>query len=329
MKSRILKLLRESGDYISGQQLCEELGVSRTAVWKVMGKLKEEGYQIDSVPNRGYRLVASGDVFSAEEIGSLLTTEQMGRQLVFYEETGSTNTDCRRLMEEKPKSGILVVAANQNAGKGRRGRGWISPKDTSISFSLGLIPEFSPQKASMLTLVMALAVQKAISRLTGLKTLIKWPNDIVVNGKKICGILTEMNMEMDYISSVIIGVGINVSQREFPGELTDRATSLLLETKQEQRLQRSVITAECINQFEQEYKRFLETEDLSGMKEEYEAVLTGLNSEVCVLDPKGEYKGISRGITTSGELLVERKDGSVTCVYAGEVSVRGLYGYVN
>ena len=328
MKTRILKLLRESEDYLSGQQICRQLGVSRTAVWKVIGRLKNEGYEIDSVPNRGYRLVASGDIFSAEEIASRLRTEQMGRQLVFYEQTGSTNTDCKRLMEEKTESGILVAAANQNAGKGRRGRGWISPPDTSISYSLGLIPAFPPEKAAMLTLVMAMAVQKAIHSQTGLEARIKWPNDIVVNSKKVCGILTEMNMEMDYISCVVIGVGINVSQEEFPAELADKATSLLLETGSRQGLSRAAITAECINHFEPEYKRFLETEDLSGMKEEYEAVLTGLNDEVCVLDPKGEYRGISRGITPSGELLVEKQDGSVSRVYAGEVSVRGIYGYV-
>ena len=328
MKTRILTILRQSADYVSGQQLCEQLGVSRTAVWKVMSRLKTEGYVIDSVPNRGYRLVSAPDVFSAEEIASRLETDVFGRQLVFYEETGSTNTDCKRLMEDKQTSGILVAAANQNAGKGRRGRGWISPPDTSISFSLGLIPSFSAEKASMLTLVMALAVQKAIREQTGLNAQIKWPNDIVVNKKKVCGILTEMNLEIDYISSVVIGVGINVSQTDFPEELADKATSLVLQAGTESSLSRSAITAACINQFERAYQRFVETEDLSGLKEEYEAVLAGLDAEVCVLDPKGEYRGMSRGITQTGELLVEKNDGTVCRVYAGEVSVRGIYGYV-
>ena len=328
MKSRILKLLRESEDYLSGQLLCEQMGVSRTAVWKVIGRLKAEGYEIDSIPNKGYRLIASPDVFSAEEIESRLTTKELGRNPVFYEETGSTNNDCKRLMEEERRNGILVAAANQSAGKGRRGRGWISPPNTSISFSLGLIPDFAPRKASMLTLVMALAVQKAISRQTDLTPYIKWPNDIVVNRKKVCGILTEMNMEMDYISSVVIGVGINVSQKEFPEELQDKATSLMLETGKTAHLNRSAITADCINFFEKEMELFLKTGDLSQLKAEYESVLAGLGSEVCVLDPKGEYRGISRGITDEGELLVEKSDGSITGVYAGEVSVRGIYGYV-
>ena len=212
MKTEILKLLREQDGYLSGQQICETLGVSRTAVWKVMNQLKEEGYQIEAVPNKGYHLLQTPDILSVSEIESRLTTDHMARKLYYYDVTDSTNTDCKRYMEEEGVHGTLVVADMQRAGKGRRGRSWESPSGHAIFMSLGLKPEISPNKASMLTLVMALAVCDGIAGVTGQETGIKWPNDVVLHQKKICGILTEMSAEPDYINQVNIRVGINVNQ---------------------------------------------------------------------------------------------------------------------
>ena len=195
-KSNILALLRDSRDYVSGQQLCDRFGVSRTAVWKVINQLKEEGYQIEAVSRKGYRLIESPDVLSRSEIASRLKTKWAGQCLYYLDETGSTNIDAKRYAEEGDPHGTTVVAEKQTAGRGRRGKYWESPPGTAIYMTIMLKPKFAPDKASMLTLVMALSVAEAISEETGLNAGIKWPNDIVVHKKKVCGILTELNVEI-------------------------------------------------------------------------------------------------------------------------------------
>ncbi len=330
MRDTILERLQNAEDYISGQQLSEDYGVSRTAVWKAVKRLKSSGYEIDSVPNRGYRLISSPDIFSGEVIQRALRTKNLAKKVVFYETTGSTNNDCRHLMEEG-ESSILVAAANQSAGKGRRGRQWVSPENASISFSLGLRPRLDVSRISMLTLVMALAVQRAIKGQTGLESLIKWPNDLVVDSKKICGILTEMNMEMEYVSSVVIGVGINISQTQFPEEIEDKATSLKMcmeEGKKQEPVSRAALTAECVNCFEELYERVVKAGDLSPVRKEYEEKLVNRGRYVNVSDRAVSFGGIARGINDKGMLLVETDDGGIKEIYAGEVSVRGVYGYV-
>ena len=331
-KTDILTLLRNSGDYVSGQQLCDRFGVTRTAVWKVINQLKEEGYLIESVPHKGYRLTGGpGDVLSESEIASRLTTEWAGRTLYYYDETGSTNTDAKRLAEEGAPHGTVVAADVQTAGKGRRGRSWQTLAGTALSFTLMIRPDFAPDKASMLTLVIALSAAEAVEETIGLRAKIKWPNDIVVNGKKICGILTEMTMtpEMNEIQYVVMGVGINVNNadpQEFLEEMRDRTTSLRIESGR--RIDRAALLNSLLVRFEANYETFLATVDLSGLRERYQSRLQGVGGEVRVLDPAGEYTGVSQGINDSGELLVVRDNGEKVRVYAGEVSVRGLYGYV-
>lgn len=322
-------MLRNSSGYVSGQQLCGQFGVSRTAVWKVINKLKEEGYQIESVPNKGYRLVESPDVLSKGEIASRLTTKWAGRSLYYLDETGSTNIDAKRYAEDGAGHGTVIVADMQRSGKGRRGRMWQSPPGSAIYMTIILKPDFLPDKASMLTLVMALSVAGGIAETTSLTAGIKWPNDIVVNKKKVCGILTEMNTEQDYIQYVVIGVGINVNNaepEEFPEEIRQTATSLRIEMGD--KVIRAALIERVLLNFERNYDTFVRTLDLSGLMKTYNEHLLNLDAEVKVLDPKGEYTGIARGINETGELLVEKEDGAVVEVYAGEVSVRGLYGYV-
>lgn len=331
-KSDILTLLRNSKDYVSGQQLCDQFGVSRTAVWKVINQLKEEGYEIESVPRKGYRLVETPkDILSKSEIASRLHTKWAGRKLYYFESTGSTNTDAKRLAEEGEPHGTTIVANMQTAGKGRRGRTWQSPAGANTYFTILLKPTFSPDKASMLTLVMALSVAEAIEEITGLKADIKWPNDIVVHKKKVVGMLTEMSTtpEMDEIQYVVIGVGTNVnydSPEDFPEELRPTATSLRMEAGH--LINRAALTERMLARFEVNYEKFEETLDLSGLMDSYEKHLINVGAQVRVLDPAGEYTGISRGINAVGELLVEKENGETINVYAGEVSVRGLYGYV-
>ena len=325
-KTKILKILRNTDGYLSGQELCEQLGISRTAVWKYMKQLKEEGYEIQSVQNKGYCLMEVPDVLGESEIKSRMETQWVGQRVYFYEKIDSTNTQAKRLAEEDAPSGTLVVSDCQVKGKGRRGRVWTSPKGEAIYMTILLRPQIRPDRASTVTLVMGLSVVQAIRNVLGLETSIKWPNDVVLNRKKLVGILTEMSAQMDYIEYLVIGTGINANMTAFSEELKDKATSLRMEMGRP--VNRAALIAESMKCFEKNYEIFEKTQDLSGLMEDYQAVLANLNQPVRVLEPGHEYSGIARGINEKGELLVEREDGTVTAVYSGEVSVRGLYSYV-
>lgn len=328
MKAEILKMLKEADDHISGQQLCEQFQVSRTAVWKVINQLKEEGYQVEAVRNKGYRIIESPDVLTREELAVQIgdATRWAGQEIVCFTETDSTNVRARKLGENGAAHGTLVVAEQQTAGRGRRGRGWESPAGSSIYMSLLLRPEFLPNKAPMLTIVMAYSVATALREQTGLDFRIKWPNDIVLNGKKVVGILTEMSTEIEYINHVVIGVGINVNTEAFPEEICATATSIRRESGKTWR--RAELIAAILRQFEVQYERFVKEEDLAYLREAYDAVLVNCGREVRILGEKDGYRAVALGIDDQGELLVRKEDGTVTSVYAGEVSVRGIYGYV-
>lgn len=326
MKTEVLKMLRESQGYLSGQELSQRLGVSRTAVWKIISRLRQEGYEIEAVQNRGYRLLQAADVITQAELESLIHTQWAGAKLVYYPETDSTNNRARQLGEEGWPHGTLAVADCQLAGKGRRGRNWASPRGTGIWMSLLLRPKLAPQEASMVTLVAALAVAKGIRQSCGLDSRIKWPNDIVCSGKKVCGILTEMSTEVEWIRYVVVGIGINVNTRSFPEELKDRATSLKIELGRD--VKRAKIVAAVMEAFEGYYEIYEKDRDLSELIQEYNQLSANVGKDVRVLDPKGEYSGRALGIDSSGSLLVQCQDGQVRPVISGEVSVRGIYGYV-
>ena len=326
MKAEVLKMLRESGGYISGQQICEKFGVSRTAVWKVIRRLQEEGYQVEAVRNKGYRIVDSPDIMTEEELKSLMRTRWAGRNIVYYKETDSTNLRIKQLGDEGAPEGTLAVADSQSAGRGRRGRTWDSPAGSSIYMSVLLRPRILPDRAPMLTLVMACSVAEGIMDCEDVKVQIKWPNDIIINGRKLVGILTEMSTQIDYINHVTVGVGINVNMTEFPEEIRGTATSLRLETGHV--VKRARLIAAIMERLEQNYGIFLQTEDMSGLMEKYSSLLVNQGKEVMVLGAKEEYKAYAVGINNTGELIVRREDGTEEAVYAGEVSVRGVYGYV-
>ena len=271
-----------------------------------------------------YEEFVTGSIYNETTIADQIHTKWAGKTVHFARETDSTNLWIKRLAKEGAPEGTLALAEFQSAGRGRLGRSWEVPEGTSVMMSILLRPKFEPQYAPMLTLVMGMAVAKAVKKF-GFDVSIKWPNDVVVSHKKICGILTEMGVRDGKIDYAVIGVGINVNIREFPEEMADKATSLYLESGR--KFDRSQIPGLVMEAFEEYYEKFAATCDLSGLKEEYESILANYNQPVRVL-AKEPYEGVARGITDGGELLVEKTDGTIVAVSAGEVSVRGLYSYV-
>ena len=271
-----------------------------------------------------YEEIVTDGIYNETTIADQIHTKWAGKTVHFARETDSTNLWIKRLAKEGASEGTLALAEFQSAGRGRLGRSWEVPEGTSVMMSILLIPKFEPQYAPTLTLVMGMAVAKAVKSL-GFDVSIKWPNDVVVSHKKICGILTEMGVRDGKIDYAVIGVGINVNIKEFPEEMVDKATSLYLESGKE--FDRSQIPGLVMEAFEKYYEKFAATCDLSGLKEEYESILANYNQPVRVL-AKEPYEGVARGITDGGELLVEKTDGTIVAVSAGEVSVRGLYSYV-
>ena len=252
MKQKLLELLQSTEGFLSGQELSDYLNVSRTAVWKVMKSLEEDGYEIEAVRNKGYSLKKEPDILTKESCASRINTKWLGKNLMVYDVTDSTNTRLKLAGEQGAPNGSVAVANAQEAGKGRLGRHWETPKGSALAFSLLLRPQIQPENASMLTLVAALAVSRAIDEYADIKTQIKWPNDIVYQGKKLCGILTEMSADMDQIHYVIVGIGINVQMTDFPKEIQNTATSLKLVTGKT--LLRNKLLAKVLEEFEVLYE---------------------------------------------------------------------------
>ena len=256
----------------------------------------------------------------------LKTLQEKGYHVLYQEKTDSTNVWAGRLAREGAPSRTLVCADMQTDGRGRRGRRWESPPGESLYMTLILRPDFCPQQASMLTLVTGLSVAQALCAMTGLEALLKWPNDVVVSGKKICGILTEMSAGMERVEYILIGVGINVNGCEFPEELKAMATSVKLELGHA--VSRWELAAMVWNCFEENYRLFQKTGNFSLLRQEYERMLVSRNRQVRVSGREEPFEGLAMGINDEGELLVKGPDGKIREICAGEVSVRGLYGYI-
>ena len=325
MKAKILAALRASDGYVSGQDLCGQFGVSRTAIWKAINQLKQSGYEIEAVQNRGYHIVSIPDILSENELRSIRKTKWLGDKIYYEPVSESTNTKAMQLAEQGAPHGTIVVTDHQINGRGRRGRIWETEEGAGIAMTFLLRPKIDPNNASMLTLIAAMAVARGIEDETGLKVGIKWPNDIIINRKKVSGILTEMSAQADYVNHIVVGIGINVHMEEFPEELQNTATSIFLELGV--KINRAALIERICEYFEAYFDVFLRTEDLSAMAKQYDAYMVNRNQPVKVLDPKDTYEGTARGIITRGELLVDTWE-CRRLVSSGEVSVRGLYGYV-
>lgn len=323
MKAKILAKLKNSDTYISGQELSQEFNVSRTAIWKIITKLREEGYEIEAIKNKGYKIVNAPDILSKSELESVVKDEYT---ICYEDEVDSTNNYAKKIAEQGAKNKTLIVSDCQYAGKGRKGKSFASARHQGIFMTILIRPDIKPQNASKLTIIAAVAVWAGIYKATGLKCKIKWPNDIICNGKKICGILTEMSTEMQSINYIVIGIGINTGNDSFPDDIKEVATSIKIEAGGKS-YKRSSIIAEVINSFDIYYEKFTECQNLGFIKEDYNKYLVNAGERVKIFGEKESYEAVALGIDDDGELLINR-DGKIVKIVSGEVSVRGVYGYV-
>lgn len=311
MKYKILELLKESEGFISGEMLSKKLGISRSAVWKNINSLRKEGFEISSAASKGYILG-----FAPDRINPQLLKNSVPGEVYYFKSVESTNIEAKCAKNVSDKS--VFIAETQTGGRGRLGRKWTSPSGCGIWMSIYLEPQISAVDVSQLTLIAGLAVCRVIK---GSK--IKWPNDVLAGGKKICGILTEMTAEMDRVGKVIVGIGVNVNNEVFSVDLIDKATSLYRETGKKQ--SREKLAAKILDEFFDVYEVFLE-KGFSVLKAEYTRACATLGKEVTIIKNGKEQLAYAVDITENGELIVEI-DGEKQIVNSGEVSVRGLLGY--
>ncbi len=318
---QIVTLLREAdGGEVSSRILCERLSVSRAAVWKQIETLRVGGYEIEACSRRGYRLVRAPDTPCAAEVRPLLTTRRLGHDCRYVAETGSTNRDVAALAQSGAEEDVVIVAGQQNAGRGRMTRAWFSPPEVNLYFSLLLRPVVEPGRAASLPLVAGLAVAEALAALVpDVNPRIKWPNDILISDKKICGILCEMQAETDCVSHIIPGIGINVNLTRvmLPENLRDRATSLRIETGRI--FSRAVVLAAILNRFEPLYERWCR----SGFESLLPAVASrdALAGRTVSLEQGGrQVTGKAEGIQPDGALRLVTAQGLVP-VYSGEAHI--------
>ena len=325
MKHKILDRLHEEDDFLSGEKLSEEFGLSRTAIWKHVKSLKEDGYQIESVTRKGYRLVASPDIVNYDEIKEILHTKIIGRRVIYFNSLESTNKTAKEVAAVNDE-GTVVVAEQQTKGRGRLGREWISPNRKGLYFSVILKPDTDPTKVAKLTLMGAAAVNRGLLDM-GMESQIKWPNDIVIKGKKVAGILTEMNCELGTINHIVIGIGINVNQSrdEIPYELRDRATSLLIEGNRA--INRKELFAAVLNRLDEFYLDFMDEENTDRVLEICRDNSAVIGKDVLVIQGENSRKGHVVGINHDGELQV-RFDTGLEAIFSGEVSIRKEDEYI-
>ena len=322
MQKKILDILLNADDFISGQEISEKLGVSRQAVWKAINALKEKGYEIQSVTNRGYRLVSSPNYLNESSLKSLLHNKIIGKNLIVLDSVNSTNDYLKKLGNEGCENGTVVAAREQTRGKGRLGRTWQSKKDDGIAFSVLLRPNVAPSEVSAITPLAGLAVCKAIREYTKLDCVIKWPNDIIIGRKKLVGILTEMSTEFDAVEYVITGIGINVDHTSFPEEIAFKATSLLLETGRH--IDKNEFLACALEHLENEFvKNNLELTPTA--LSEYTDLCATVGRSVTFQRGTRRISGMAVGVSEHGELKVMMSDGTISLVNSGEVTVQGIY----
>ncbi|MFH1622320.1 MAG: biotin--[acetyl-CoA-carboxylase] ligase [Candidatus Omnitrophota bacterium] len=314
MNEKILALLRNSDTYVSGEEISRHLGISRSAIWKHIQELRQQGYEIVAVPHLGYELASIPDRLLPNEISPGLDTKIIGKEIHYYEMISSTMDIAMDFGLKGCKEGLVVCAEGQYKGRGRLGRFWSSPKNRGIYLSLILRPEISPAESPKLTLLIAVAVCQAIRKVAKIDCFIKWPNDLIINNKKLGGILTEMNAEMDRVKFIIIGLGINVNTPE--SLLPPKSTSLKEQIGK--RLSRIELTKQILREIEKEYFLF-QKEGFSPIIKKWKKFSTTLGHRVKVQFHKEHLEGEALDIDSDGALLVKRNSGSVERITAGDI----------
>jgi BirA family biotin operon repressor/biotin-[acetyl-CoA-carboxylase] ligase len=321
IRKELLDAFTTAGNsYLSGQYLAELIGCSRTAVWKHIEALRKEGFELEAVRNKGYRILKTPEKITADEIRLGLTTNFIGRNIHYEDSVESTQKIAHRLAAENVAEGTVIIAEEQRSGRGRMERKWHSPKYTGIWMSLILRPNIPLPKAPQLTLLTAVAIVQAIEEMTSLHPEIKWPNDILLNGKKVTGILTELQAEADRIHSIIIGIGINVNQlkEDFPVELQQSASSLFIEKGE--LVPRADLIRCIFKQFEKLYLLYLD-QGFFSIKLLWESYATGIGKYIRARTITNTIEGKALGITDDGVLKLEDALGVIHHIYSADIEL--------
>ena len=328
-REAVLHFLRESqGNYISGEAMSRELGVSRAAVWKAISSLRQEGYEIASAPNRGYKLGAAPDLVREGELSGPLSGCRIGRELICVDTIDSTNTECKRRAMTGAREGLVIISDEQTGGRGRMGRSFQSPKGCGLYLSALFRPQLPPERVTDFTAWVAVAVCNGIEACCGVRPQIKWTNDIVLEGRKLAGILTELGLESETnsLQYLVTGIGINVNHRrsDFQDEVRDMAVSLAQQLGHPVR--RAELAAAIIQALDRMYADFPHKKQEYLDKYRADCLTTG--KHVQLITPVSRQEADAIEIDDEFRLVVELPDGTRRAMSAGEVSVRGMYGYV-
>jgi BirA family biotin operon repressor/biotin-[acetyl-CoA-carboxylase] ligase len=322
LDTQILNALRAARDgAVSGADLSQKLRVSRAAIWARIEDLRSLGYDIEASPHRGYRLLSAPDVLHADDMISRLgRTEVIGRDIRVFEETTSTNDVIEKLARDGVKEGVVVFAESQTRGRGRLGRKWTSPAKRGLWFSVLLRPDLRPQETTRLNVASATALRRAIESQTGLKPEIKWPNDILIQGKKVAGILTELSGELDHVKYVVLGIGVdvNLSQGDFPAELRKLATSLKAELGKP--VSRPELAVVILRELDLDYAR-ITSGQFAAVADEWEEHGTTIGQEVTIRTGDRRIRGRAESLGEDGELLLRTEHGHLERIIGGDVTL--------
>jgi BirA family transcriptional regulator, biotin operon repressor / biotin---[acetyl-CoA-carboxylase] ligase len=323
LDARILTALRAAADgAVSGADLSQKLRVSRAAIWARIEDLRSLGYDIEASPHRGYRLLSAPDVLHADDLLSRLgKTRAIGRDIRVFQETTSTNDVIEKLARDGVREGVVVFAESQTRGRGRLARRWVSPPKLGLWFSILLRPDLRPQEATRLTVASATALRRAIQSQTGLQPEIKWPNDILIRGRKVAGILTELSAELDQVNHLVLGIGVNVNLNpaDLPAELRKLATSLKAELGSP--VSRPALAVAILRELDHDYARVVSGQ-FTTVADEWERHGTTIGHEAVIRVGKREIRGRAETLGEDGELLVRTDHGHLERIVGGDVTLQ-------
>ena len=322
IKTEITKrLLSAGGNPISGQQLADEFQVSRTAIWKHIKELEQDGFIIETIKKKGYILQSSPDTLQKEQIEQYLTSNRFGQSIHYFDQCPSTQPIAHKLAQENAADGTIVICEEQTAGKGRLSRAWKSSKGKGIWMSVIIRPDIPPMKAPQFTLIAAVAVTRAIEDVANVRAEIKWPNDLLINGKKCTGILTELQADIDRVQAIILGIGVNVNQdmEDFPEDIQHIATSIKMVSGSH--VDRGQLVARILHHLEL-YTDLYVKHGFEPLKLLWESYSGTLGKRIKAVMIHNEIEGVALGITNDGVLQVRTDDGKVHGIYSADIEIQ-------